>query len=308
MNFAEFLILTYLYKSVPAQSRHVAAMRVKTCVFILVAYLYNMPSLTQKIARNIAHPDSFRVKTTDIYITDENSLQNAFTNPMYFDTLNRIIYLNNYIINWPRNQNSAQLVDYFKVFSEMARAHQFRHVHVNKYASSMFFSHRNFYYIQVLSEIGSIIAEQVAYARMPVCPMDSCTISAHRVHNKILNRPDFKRNGITDIYDKRYRDTFQRAFATDKFIYSLMLSAAIDRFNENTDWYDSIREHKQYQVIFTADFYRWPISFNQARRKILTYDIGGKSVCLYDAMTPKARAWFDRKIYTMVDKMIKNSR
>lgn len=309
MNFAEILILTILYKSIPPQSRLVAKEQAKFWLMFLYLYIHEFPMLVKDIARNIAHPDYVKVNWKIVIIQDEKSLKDIFNDKICYDAISRTIYLSHYIVCFPDRQFSAILTKRLGALEKLSQEHEFRHAQVSKYIMSIFLRKRNFYYIQILNEISSLIQEQIAYAQMPTEPWESSSFYANQAHNKIVQRPHFKRDGIKGIGNCRYEKAFKNAIVYDKYSVNIMITSAVDRFLESCDkWCKDISHIKRHNILLCPDFYRFPVTFNQARRKILTYKIGDKSICLYDSMTPRKRMWFDEIIYSIVDDMVLKSR
>lgn len=308
MTFGELIFFIYMYNMMPVQGRRRAWDNVGSGLFLMWTYVYMLPYLINGIRRNIMNPGYVNMHVKNIKLTDSDNMDSLYDaygfngNVPYigFDGTLRNMYMTHVSFENAKSPKNEKLQNFAKDFEIIAMAHEKRHAMVNKYVCSMFFRKRNFYYIYVLDEISSIIQEQLAYTGMDSC-QGSTLFRANQVHSKIIKSPKF-RGCKKDLTSMEYITLFNQTVVSDTYVQRIMINGAIKRFEDCMSmWCKSISEIKCSQMPFSVDFYRMPISFDTARRKILTYDIGGKSVSFYDAMSAQNRARFDERIYAIAD-------
>lgn len=306
MTLGEAFLLLCLYKCMPADGRRMAERNVKRAMSNSFSFIVLLPRLIKNIGRNIIRPDYVDIRPQNIIIADTDGPAGLYdamlkAGEIFFDPTKRVISTLHFDIDDSSNAgNVSELKKIVADFEKLSMAHEMHHAAVSKYSTSIFWRKRNFYYIAVLDEISSIIQEQVAYLGMKECG-DSASYWANRVHSKIIKTPGFRGCG-SDISGPKYLARFNDVAAADKYARGAIINGALKRFEcFLADWGESIANLKQAHMPFCVDFWRAPVSFNRARRKMLTYNIGGKTVCFYDSMTKSEKARFDARIYAIAD-------
>lgn len=307
MTFGELFFLFYVYKLMPSQGRQCAWNNIAYGVFLLGQYVYTLPCLINGIGRNIITPGYVDLHVKNVKFTDSDNMNLLYdvygfdgTPSAWFDATLRNLHMTHVSFDGANSYKTAKLQNFANNFEKLALAHEMRHAQVNKYVCSTFFRKRDFYYICILDEISAIIQEQFAYVGMDLGD-DNLMFRAHQVHSKIIKRHQF-RSCKNDVTSPEYIELFNSAVVSDTYVRRTMINGALKRFEDCLlPWCKAISKIKVSSVPFAVDFYRLPISFNTARRKILTYDIGGKSVSFYDSMSAQDRAHFDARIYAIAD-------